>query len=171
MVGTKLSGVRWFAKVISERRPKMNKPTPHSTYQILEDAMMLAGSFAQLGKTLAAHKIQSSAESANAYIHSKVDLTDLDTKLADAAEGLGSASDYALHTDLKHMVDDAGVFARKHPVAALISVVAVGAMVGRLLLRHEPPVAKTPAKAAPLKPVRPPAKTRGKANGTKQTHA
>ena len=141
----------------------MKKATQHSTYQIFEDVLALAGSFAKLGRTMAADKIQSTADSASTFIHSKVELPDLSAQLSGATESLGHVSDYALHTDVKHMVDDVGAFVRKHPVTALISVIAVGAMFGRLLLRSEPVVEK-----APVKPIKRAAqKTRAKAKTTK----
>jgi hypothetical protein len=149
-------------------------PAPHSAYRIFEDAFLLAGSFAKLGSTIAAHKIQSGAETANTYIHSKVDLTDMDARLASASEGIGNASDYALHTDVKHMVDDVSAFARKHPVTAMISVVAVGALFSRLLMRSEPVVTnvavKTATPKAAPKATKLAAKPRSKGNGTKQAH-
>jgi len=153
----------------------MTKTTaPHSAYQIFEDAFLLVGSFAKLGSTIAAHKVQSSAETANTYIHSKVDLTDLDAKLSSAAESLGTVSDYALHTDVKNMVDDVGAFARKHPVTALISVVAVGALFSRMLMRSQPVVTKAAAKTvtpkARTKATKLAAEPRGKNNGIKQAH-
>jgi hypothetical protein len=159
----------------SERTKAMTKtPAPHGAYRIFEDAFLLAGSFAKLGSTIAAHKIQSGAETANSYIHSKVDLTDLDERLSSASAGMASASDYALHTDVKHMVDDVGAFARKHPVTALISVVAVGAMFSRLLMRSEPADTKVAVKTATPKatPIatKLAAKPRNKGNGTKQAH-
>jgi hypothetical protein len=146
-------------------------PAPHSVYRIFEDAFLLAGSFAKLGSTIAAHKIQSGAETANAYIHSKVDLTDMDARLASASEGLGNASDFALHTDVKHMVDDVSAFARKHPVTAMISVVAVGALFSRMMMRPEPVVAKmTNPKPAP-KASKLAVKVRAKTNGSRQANA
>jgi hypothetical protein len=148
---------------------------PHSAYRIFEDAFQLAGSFAKLGSTLAAHKIQSGAETANSFIHSKVDLTDIDARLAGASEGFGNASDYALHTDVKQMVDDVSAFARKHPVTAIISVVAVGALFSRMMMPSPivtPKVAaKTAAPKAAAKVAKLVVKDRSKGNGSKQTHA
>jgi hypothetical protein len=147
-------------------------PAPHSAYRIFEDAFLLAGSFAKLGSTIAAHKIQSGAETANTYIHSKVDLTDMDARLASASEGLGQASDYALHTDVQHMVDDVSAFARKHPVTAMISVVAVGALFSRMLMRSAPvAVAKVATPKSAPKVAKLVVKPRAKANGSKQAHA
>jgi hypothetical protein len=153
----------------------MTKPTQHSAYQIFEDALLLAGSFVKLGKTLATNKIQSTADAATTFIHTKVEMPDLSAQLSGATETFENVSDYALHTDVKHMVDDVGAFARKHPVAALISVVAIGAMFSRLM-RAEP--APKPATTKIVKNSKPKAKIakdvakpRRKANGAAQAHA
>jgi hypothetical protein len=150
-------------------------PAPHSAYRIFEDAFLLAGSFAKLGSTIAAHKIQSGAETANSYIHSKVDLTDMDARLASASEGLSNASDYALHTDVKHMVDDVSAFARKHPVTAMISVIAVGALFSRMMMPSTPTpntgAAKTATPKETAKVTKLVVKDRNKANGAKLAHA
>jgi hypothetical protein len=151
----------------------MTKTTQHSAYQILEDALLLAGSFAKLGKTIAANKIQSTAESASNYVNSKVELPDLSAQLSGAKESFDSMSDYAVHTDVKHMIDDVGSFARKHPITALISVVAVGAMFSRIM-RAEPavvmPVKNPKPKAKIMKVVAKP-RRKTKANGGAQAHA
>jgi hypothetical protein len=146
-------------------------PAPHSAYRIFEDAFLLAGSFAKLGSTIAAHKIQSGAESANSYIHSKVDLTDLEARVSSASEGLGNASDYALHTDVRHMVDDVTAFARKHPVTAMISVVAVGALFSRMMMRSESVAVKVATPKPAPKVSKLVVKSRSKANGSKQANA
>jgi hypothetical protein len=150
-------------------------PAPHSAYRIFEDAFLLAGSFAKLGSTIAAHKIQSGAETANSYIHTKVDLTDLEDRISSASADFGNASDYALHTDVSHMVDDVSAFARKHPVTALVSVIAVGAMFSRMLMRSDSVsnnlAAKTATPKAAPKTTKLAAKSRSKSNGTKQAHA
>ncbi len=149
----------------------MKKTTQQSAYQIFEDVLMLAGSFAKLGKTMAANKIQSTAETATNYVNSKVELPDLSAQLSGAKESFDSISDYAVHTDVKHMIDDVGSFARKHPVTALISVVAVGAMFSRFM-RAEPPVVKTVKSLKPkAKIVKAAAKPRRKGNGSAQAHA
>ena len=154
----------------------MKKPTPNSTYQILEDVMMLAGSFAKLGKTIASNKIHSTAETAADYVN-KVELPDLSSQLSGAKESFYQLSDYASHTDVKHMIDDAGNFARKHPVAALISVVAVGALISRMMMRTDPITVKTVAHKAikrskpKVKAVKAAVKSRRKGNGAAQAHA
>ncbi len=155
----------------------MKKPTQNSTYQILEDVMMLAGSFAKLGKTIASNKIQSTAETAAHYVNSKVELPDLSAQLSGAKESFDQLSDYATHTDVKHMIDDAGNFARKHPVTALISVVAVGALLSRVMMRTDPIAVKSITVKA-IKRSKPKAKiikaavkSRRKGNGAAQAHA
>ena len=147
------------------------KTPQHGAYQLFEDVMNLVGSFAKLGKTIATSKIQSTADAANSFMQSKSELPDLKAQLTSAAESLETISNYAIHTDVKHMVDDVGAFARKHPVTALVSVIAAGAMISRLT-RKTPTVAKAAKRAAPKpKAKKASVNARRKANGSAQTHA
>ena len=150
---------------------KQPKATQHGAYELLGDVVNLVASFAQLGKKLATSKIQSTADSANGFMQGKMEMPDLRAQLSNAADSLESISDYAIHTDVKHMVDDVGVFARKHPVAALVSVVVAGAMFSRLMMKT-PTVAKASKRAASKpKGKKVAAKVRRKANGAAQAHA
>ncbi len=149
----------------------------HGAYQILEDIIILAGGFAKLGRTLAAEKIQSSADAASHFVSDNVDLSNINAHLSEAKDGLGLASDYALHTDVKQMAEDAAHFARRHPVTSILSVVAVGALVARLMRPEAAvvvPIAKR-AKAAPRKAkpklAKSIAKTRAKTNGAANASA
>jgi ElaB/YqjD/DUF883 family membrane-anchored ribosome-binding protein len=149
----------------------------HSAYQILEDIMNLASGFAKLGKTLAAQKIQSSADVATNFVSETVDMSNINAHLSDAKESFEHASDYALNTDVKQMVDDATMFARKHPVASVISIVAVGAMVATML-RTSTSVApsptksqKTPARKVKSKSAKTRTKAAVKANGSARVNA
>jgi len=81
-----------------------------------------------------------------------------------------------LHTDVKQVVDDVGAFARKHPVTALVSVIAAGAIISRLM-RKTPVITKV-KKQAVIKRATPKSKAkkssvavRRKANGTAQANA
>jgi len=149
------------------------KTTQHSTYELIGDVLNLVGSFAQLGKKLATSKIQSTANSANDLMQGKMDMPDLRAQLSSAADSLEAISDYAIHTDVKHMVDDVGVFARKHPIAALVSVVVAGAMFSRLVMKT--PTASKATKRAVSKPkgkkVAAKVRRKAKANGAAQAHA
>ena len=150
---------------------KQPKATQHGAYELLGDVVNLVGSFAQLGKKIATSKIQSTANSANGFMQGKMEMPDLRAQLSNAADSLESISDYAIHTDVKHMVDDVGVFARKHPVAALVSVVVAGAMFSRLMMKT-PTVAKASKRSASKpKSKKVAAKVRRKANGVAQAHA
>lgn len=159
----------------------MTKNPSQSAYQVFEDLLMLVSSFAKLSKTIATNKIQSTAETASNYVNAKVELPDLSAKFTEAKESFDNISDYAVHTDLKHMIDDAARFARKHPVTALISVVTVGALVSRLMraeavtTKTKPaPTAKPKSKAKPKKSSKTSAvtpKQRRKSNGSVQPNA
>lgn len=143
----------------------------HGAYQLLDDVLNLVGSFARFGKAIATSKIQSTTDTANKFVQSKMDGTDLKAQLSGVADNLEAISDYAIHTDVRHMVDDVGAFARKHPVTALVSVIAAGAMISRLV-RTTPTVTKATKRTAPKsKTKKTSAKVRRKANGSAQAHA
>jgi len=147
------------------------KAAPHSAYQVLADAILLVGNFAKLSATMASNKLHTTSEIASNYIHSKVEMPHLGEQFAGVVKSVEEVSDYASHTDLKHIVDDVGAFTRKHPVTSLLTAVAVGAIFSRLM-RVEAPA------PAPVKIIRTKAKTskgvarpRRKANGAAQAHA
>lgn len=154
-----------------------------SAYQIFEDIIVLAGGIAKLGKTIAAQKIQSSADAASHLVHTKVDMADINAQLSEAKESLSQASDYAMHTDVKQMVDDASVFARKHPVATLVSVIALGSLIANMMRSGttSPPATakrgKSTVRKAQARSPKAMAKVRAKAsagpksNGAARTHA
>ncbi len=151
-----------------------------SAYQILEDIIVLAGGLAKLGKTIAAKKIQSSADAASNLVHTKVDMADINAQFSDAKETLAEATDYVMHSDVKQMVNDASIFARKHPVATLVSVIAVGTLIAGMLRpdtvvsapvvkRAKPAARKKKARSASTPKVS--AKARAKSNGVMREHA
>jgi len=152
------------------------KSTQSGGFQLFDDILNLVGSFSKLGRVIATAKLQSTAETANRFVHSKMDATDLRAQLSGAADNLEAISDYALHTDVKQVVDDVGAFARKHPVTALVSVIAAGAIISRLM-RKTPVITKV-KKQAVIKRATPKSKAkkssvavRRKANGTAQANA
>lgn len=151
-----------------------------SAYQILEDILVLAGGIAKLGKTIAAKRLQSSADAASNLVRGKVDLADINVQLSDAKNTLLEATDYVMHPDVKQMVNDASVFARKHPITTLVSVIAVGTLIAGMLRtdtvtptpavkRSKPAARKAKSRATRASKVT--AKTRAKTNGTMREHA
>lgn len=152
------------------------KSTQDGGYPLLDDILNLVGSFAKFGRVVATAKFQSTTEAANQFVKSKIDGPDLKAQLSGVADNLEAMSDYALHTDVKHMVDDVGAFARKHPVTALFSVIAASAMISRLM-RKTPGIAKVKKptvkrRAAPKsKAKKTSGNARRKANGSAQPHA
>lgn len=148
-----------------------------SAYQIFEEIIVLAGSLARLGQSLASKKIQTSAHATSKLIHDNVDLADIGEQLSGAKESLSLVTDYAKNTDVRQMADDAGAFARKHPVATLVSVIAVGSLIAQMLRSDtvvpEPIVkrAKSTARKVKSKAPKAAAKARAKANGALREHA
>lgn len=126
----------------------------NSAYKIFEDIIVLAGGVARLGKSIAAQKIQSSADAASNFVNENVDMDNINAQLSGAKDSLVQVSDYAMKTDVSKMAEDAAAFARKNPITTLVSVVAVGTLVS-YMLRGE---AEQPAPRASVKRSKPAAR-------------
>ena len=105
----------------------------NSAYKIFEDIIVLVGGVARLGKSIAAQKIQSSADAASNFVNENVDMDNINTQLSGAKDSLVQVADYAATTDVSKMAEDAAAFARKNPITTLVSVVAVGTLVSYML--------------------------------------
>ena len=153
----------------------------HSAYQILEDIIVLVGGVAKLGRTLAAQKIQSTADAATNFVSDNLDPDNINEHLSEARESLGQVADYASNTEVKQMMDDAAVFARRHPFTSIISVVAAGALIGTLIRANASapeapePRARTQTRKPRAKSTRSSVKTRSpraaKENGSARANA
>ncbi|MEO6607517.1 MAG: hypothetical protein ABIN69_03510 [Aestuariivirga sp.] len=157
------------------------KASSPNAYQIFEDLIVLVGSFAKLGRTIATQKIQASAEAATDFVHNKVDMGSINEQLSGAKESLGHASEYATNTDIKQMVEDAAVFVRRHPVATFMSVIAAGALITQMLrpeavaptppVRRSKPAGRKAKSKSSTRTNKTPVKSRSKANGVAREHA
>lgn len=157
------------------------KPSSPNAYQIFEDLIVLAGSFAKLGRTIASQKIQASADAASEFVQNKVNLTSINDQLSGARESLGYATDYASNTEIKEMVDDAAVFVRRHPVATFVSVLVAGALITQMLrpaavapapsVRRSKPAGRKVKGRSGRRATKVPVKARSKANGVARENA
>jgi len=57
----------------------------------------------------------------------------LRSQVASASESIEGLADYIMHTEIEHMVADAGTFARRHPLATIGVTVAAGVIASRLM--------------------------------------
>jgi hypothetical protein len=76
------------------------------------------------------------------------DVPNLKVQMASAGESLEDLAEYALHTDIQHMLKDAETFARRRPFAALAMMVVAGMAVTRFLRPRAVATAKPVSKRA-----------------------
>ncbi|MEP7173158.1 MAG: hypothetical protein ABI705_06685 [Aestuariivirga sp.] len=132
--------------------------------RIFDDVLALAGTLAKGRKDLGADKLHSLASLTREYAASMADLPNLRVQVASAADSLEGVADYVMHTEIEQMVEDAGTFARRHPVATLAMTVAAGMAASRLMYRQ--PVKITAASSRKASPRR--ASTSGASKRTAQ---
>jgi hypothetical protein len=87
--------------------------------------MTLASTLIRSRKESGVEKLLTLATSARDFSSSLSDMPNLRKQAAAAANSLEVLANYVLHTEIDEMVDDAGVFARKHPMITV--AVSIGA--------------------------------------------
>jgi ElaB/YqjD/DUF883 family membrane-anchored ribosome-binding protein len=141
------------------------------SYRIFEDILALASTMAKNRKDFGAEKLQALAGATREYASSIGDLPNLRTHVSSAAESIDGLAEYVMHTDVEHILEDAGTFARRNPLATLGVSVAAGLAVS-LLMRPSRSTSKPASKSkARSKARKQPAKHKRGANGTTQAHA
>lgn len=126
--------------------------------RVYDAVLALSGGLAQERMALGADKIQSMAEAARDFGRSMADFPEARNYVAIAANTLEGVADYVSETDLAEMVEDAGVFARRHPVAVMCAGIAGGLLATQLLRANVGGFSsrrKAPAKrrSAPKRPI------------------
>ena len=144
--------------------------------RIFEDLLALAGTLARGRKEMGADKLHSLASSTREFAAAMTDMPNLRGHVASAAESLEDLSDYVLHTEIEQMAGDAGIFARRHPVATLTLTVMAGMAAGLFLRRPQVSAASSRRSASTTRRTAPsgrkrPATARGGTNGKAQAHA
>jgi hypothetical protein len=101
--------------------------------RIFDAFLVLSGGLAQERMAAGAEKIQELAEATRDLGWSMPDIPEAKNYVAFAADNLEALATYVSETDFAGMVEDASVFARRHPVAVMCAGVAVGLVATQLL--------------------------------------
>jgi ElaB/YqjD/DUF883 family membrane-anchored ribosome-binding protein len=141
------------------------------SYRIFDDVLALAGTLLRSRKDFGADKLHALAEATRNYATSLTDLPTLRVQVASASESIEGLADYVMHTDIEHMVQDAGTFARRNPVATLGVTIAAGVVATRLMRSPRPDVKTSPKRGFAKKSRKQPAHPRRSTNGSAQAHA
>lgn len=145
--------------------------TANSTYHIFDDMVALAGTLLRNRKETSADKLHSLAQATRDYAASLTDLPTLRSQVGSASESIEGLADYVMHTDIEHIVADAGNFARRHPLATIGVIVAAGVVASRVMRSPPIGVAQKPRRSASKSKTTATSRRRRGTNGLAQAHA
>jgi len=112
----------------------------NGTHRLFDDVLALASTLVRGRKETGADRLMSLASSTRDFADALPDMPNVRSTAATAAESLEGLADYVLHTEVEQMVDDANVFARRHPIMTLALSVGAGiAASGYLRTRSDTP--------------------------------
>ncbi len=124
---------QWTSRI--RQRGAYSSPGTRSgvTSRIFDAFLVLSGGLAQERMVAGAEKIQELAEATRNFGRSMPDIPEARNYVAFAAQNLEALATYVSETDLAEMVEDAGVFAKRHPVAVMCAGIAAGLVATQLL--------------------------------------
>lgn len=117
----------------SNGRHKGTNRAQNGSHRIFDDVLALAGTLVRGRKDFGADKLHSLAGSTRDYAASMTELPNLRGHVASAAESLEGLAEYVTDTEIDQMIEDAGTFARRHPIATLAASVAAGIAASRYI--------------------------------------
>lgn len=103
------------------------------TSRIFDALLVLSGGLAQERMAVGAEKVQAMAEATRDFGRSMPAFPEAKNYVDFAAKNLEGLATYISETDLAEMVEDAGVFAKRHPVAIMCVGIAGGLLATQLL--------------------------------------
>ncbi len=149
-----------------------SKSTQGVSYRIFDDILALASTMARSRKDFGAEKLQSLATATRDYAASLTDMPSMRAHVVSASDSIEGLAGYVMHTDIDHMVHDAGIFARRHPLATLGLTVGAGIAVSQLFRpARATAVAKPKVRTAKRKTAKSNPRNRNGANGTVHANA
>lgn len=96
------------------------------TGRVLEALMILTGGLAQERKSMGAERIQAMADAVEDLGRSLTDFPEAKNYLGFAVQSLEGFAEYVNETDFSQMVEDARIFAKRHPLAMVFVGIAGG---------------------------------------------
>lgn len=122
-----------------------------ATLTLLGDLFAVAGAVLKSRSDRSVEKLHTLSAATRDYASNLTDLPHLRAQVGAASESIEGVADYAVHTDVGHMVADAVAIARKHPVATLGVAVAAGVFAALLLRSAPETIAETKPQKRPAK--------------------
>ncbi len=114
-------------------RSSASQHTNNTSSRVLDDILALAGTLLRSRKDYGADKLNSLAQATREYANSLSDAPSLHSYVASASENIDELADYVMHTEIDQIIQDAGNFARRHPIATLGVTIGVGLLAGNMM--------------------------------------
>lgn len=151
---------------------KSTKPVQGVSYRIFDDILALATTIARSRKDFGAEKLQSLASATRDYAASLTDMPSMRAHVVSASDSIEGLAGYVMHTDISHMVRDAGTFARRHPLATLGLTLVAGIAASQLFRpAHSTSASKSMLRTAKKKIGKPTQRRRNGTNGAVHANA
>lgn len=104
------------------------------SHNIFDDIVGFAETLLHSRKADGADKLHELAEATRGYAASMPNIPKVSEKVDVASGSIDDFADYIAENDLEQMIEDAGTFARRRPVATLLVTMAAGLAATRFLL-------------------------------------
>ena len=141
------------------------------SHRIFDDVVDLASTLFRNRKAIGADLLRTLAAATQNYAAAMTDLPTLQQQVELASENMGNFADYVLNTDIKHMVSDATVLARRRPLIVVGVAAAAGLAASRLVMSSSIPTAPTKKRSSrPKKASKSSSGLRRTVNGTGHAH-
>lgn len=105
------------------------------SHRIFDDLIEVASTLFRNRKAAGVDRLMAFAEATHNYAAAMTDLPTLQRQVNLASENIENFADYVLNTDIKHMVSDATVFARRRPLFTL-GIAALGGLAATRLVAN-----------------------------------
>ena len=153
----------------SKKFPKKIKHEP-VYHRVLDDVIDLVSTLFRNRKAIGADRLASLAEATREYATSITDLPTLQQQVNLASDNLDNLADYVMNTDIKHMVSDAAVLARRRPLLTFGVAAAAGLAATRLINTSSAPPAPAGRRRSKKKSGKPSVRSARTMNGAAHAH-
>ncbi|MEO6610019.1 MAG: hypothetical protein ABIN69_16285 [Aestuariivirga sp.] len=123
-----------MAKTNSDKRSGRTNGATSGGYRLMDDVMGLAETLFKNRREYGAEKLQSVAEATRGYAASLNSFPGISEKIDELSDSMTEFSEYISDTDIEHLISDAGLYARRKPIATMGIALVVGAAATQLLM-------------------------------------
>ncbi len=123
-----------MAKTNSGKRNGRSEGAASGGYRLMDDVKGLAETLFKNRREYGAEKLQSIAEATRDYAASLNSFPGISEKIDELSDSMTEFSEYISETDIETLISDAGLYARRKPIATMGIALVVGAAATQLLL-------------------------------------